>query len=496
MAEYNFEPEYSLWLKKDNLSKEQLIWLMFGINAEDIRHNLSLSSKTDITQKEQEWLWAFRNYCDSCNHFLGNHARDYMKLLKSTSKDKIFQEAYEAHMKINGRCKSALLESGLLKPSEKLEKYKEHAQYEAEVDLTTIPKTDNENQALAVMLVVEPRQFDRFINLDDKCVSEPSDENGYVAYVKFSPDEKWFYSEYGDFLKTHYDAHHTSISNFSREVRKYCKWEGDFSKYCQLVHDGGVIFRKKTYEHLVKKGVILEYSHDGWAYKFYSDWVKRKPLWSAELAAKLYTGSDPNNGRGFYGFGEFEKGEAGYSLHDSKTVMFLDENGEWNDPVLESFEKETSLHEFVKRHVAKGTLKFMYDDGDGNYEFEPLEITKFFKQHCPNTYQPQALFEVLGMNENHKSDEIKAINISNDNNKRELALASLEKKLTNAGYDLNVIPFSQDELAQYLNKQDGFQHVTSSYIKTHYIKKREGLSFRRGARGRNLPAFETVISTN
>ncbi|PCK00083.1 MAG: hypothetical protein COA45_04175 [Zetaproteobacteria bacterium] len=406
MSEYDFEPDYTEWWDKVNLTKEQLVWLILGINPDNIEKYEQLKNIHVVnSDSEKKWKYAFKNYFYEFDPFLSHHFSQYLKLLKSGSKENIFKEAYDACLNINENCLFFLFQKEHLKKRPELEKYKEHSMYD--LNIKSSNEAQNENQILGKLLGVEPVYFERFIILDDKCEIEDPDSNDFVAYVRFSPDDKWFYSEYGRFIGAYYDVHHTDITRFFRMIKTYKLWDGGFESYCQKTHDAGFVFRQKTYENLEFLGIKIKYSQDGWAYKFYEDWIKRKPLWSLELAADLYLGIDPNKVRELHGFGEFKKGQSGHSLHDRQTIMFLDENGEWNDPVIEDIEEQTLLKEFVRQHILKGTLKSAHDDGQGNYEFEPVDITKFFKDYCPNTYQPQALFDVLGItNDSIKSDNI------------------------------------------------------------------------------------------
>lgn len=403
MSEYNFEPDYAAWWKKKSLSKEDLCWLMLGPSPDDIAKHIRISNDENSTHDEKQWNIAFYGHCYARAPFLGNEFKNNMKLLQCESKEGIFQEAYESYIEIYPAFYDFLLTKKAIKPREDLEIYKDHSLFEKNAAKGE-HKIMNENYAFAKVIGVEESYFDRFICLDDICENEPVDINDFRAYANFKPEEKWFYSEYGKYIGKFYDAHHSDVTRFLRKIKTHNLWKGEFKRYCQDLHDAGFIFRNKTYEILRQQGIHLEYSKDGWAYKFHSNWVKRKALWTLEEAGKLYTGADPLGGREFFGFGEFQKGDSGHSLHDFKTVLFLDENGEWKEPILKNFYDETSLENFVKRYVAKGVIIPTYENGEKS-EFEPKEIIQFLKDYCPNTCQPKALFSVLGIYETTKLSE-------------------------------------------------------------------------------------------
>ena len=393
--DYNFEPDYETWWNKESLTKEQLVLLMLGVNPDDEEKSKILSAKPNRTHDEQEWTWGYSNYTRNLNPFLGDAFRHGMQLLKSDCKNYIYQEAYDNRFDINNTLQDFLILAKVLAPNPKLEKHKEHSIFEEKNSDIGAINSQNESHDFAKIIGVEPLYFDRFITLDDRCEKEPKD-NGYVAYVTFEPEEKWFYSEYGKFIGSFYKCRHTDLTRFFRKIRSHELWDLDFYKYCQNIHDAGFIFKSKTYRSLNDKGIKLKYTKDGWAYNFYSEWILKKPLWNLEIAGKLFTGADPNGGRELYGMGDFEKGRAGHGLNDYKTVLFFDKNGEWKEPVIKNFLEETSLENFVRRHIAKGTIEHTYEH-NGILEFEPKEIVRFLKDYCPNTCQPHALYNVLGL---------------------------------------------------------------------------------------------------
>jgi len=402
MDEYNFVPNYVAWWKKRDLSKNQMVYLMLGLNPDDAVRYEGIQNKPNRSDDENSWLSKFDIYCYNLDRDLNNHHKHSLLLLKSETKDKIFQEAYENSFKINKTFYDFLVKNKSIKESKDLEAYKDHTMFEIKDDDIGRVCPINGNYHIARILNVNGAYFDRFINLDDKNASEPFDQNDFCAYDRFTPDEKWFYNEYGDFLREYYGVSFSDLTGQIRNIKPYVLFCDDFNQYCQKLHDEGFIFKDKTYKHLKKIGVSLKYSQEGWACKFYVDWVKKKPLWTAQDAAKLYLGISLANERGFFGFPEFQVGESGYGLGHFSAIYFFNENGEWEDAKIKNFIKETSLIDFVKRHDVLGNIRVAYRDGD-SLEFKPKEIVQFLRKYCPNTHQPKALFQALGIGTNEEN---------------------------------------------------------------------------------------------
>jgi hypothetical protein len=64
MSEYNFVPDYVVSWKKRNLSKNDLIWLILGADPDHVKKYESLNGKSDKSQEEHSWYWAFYNRYD------------------------------------------------------------------------------------------------------------------------------------------------------------------------------------------------------------------------------------------------------------------------------------------------------------------------------------------------------------------------------------------------------------------------------------------------
>lgn len=396
MPEYNFIPDYAAWWKKRDLSKKQMVWLILGVNPNDVIKNQELLNKLDRSDDEQNWLMRFDNFCYQLRPFLGNDYRNYMEILKSEKKEEIVQEAYAAYFDIDNSLYAFLVENGGVIEREELELYKNYTIFEVKKE-NNGEDLVNENSALAKILNVDGAYFDRFVVLEEICQKSKSERDGFSAYVDFIPEDKWFYSEYGKFIYKTLEMHHTDFMPFILEIKSRRLFRGDFGQYCQSLHDEGFIFQRKTYEHLKNICVYPEYSEKGWAYNFYKGWMNRRPLWTLTEAAKLYLGMAPYGEERFYQLRDNHKKKSGHGLIDYKTVLFFEENGDWNDKAIGDFSKHCSLPEFAKRHISLGNLNVAHQNGD-EPEFKPIDIVKFFRDYCPNTYEPKALFQVLGLN--------------------------------------------------------------------------------------------------
>lgn len=493
MDEYNFVPNYAAWLKKKDLSKNQMVCLMLGLNPDDAERCEGIQNKPDRSDDEKSWLSKFDIYCCNLNFSLENDYRNSSLLLKSETKDKIFQEAYENYFKINKTFYDFLVINKFIKESKDLEAYKDHTIFEIKDDDIGIVCPKNENYYIARILNVNGTYFERFIKLSDKIVDEPRVLNDFSPYVGFTPDEKWFYNEYRVFLTKHYGVSYSELTFLIRKIKPYDLFCDDFNQYCQKLHDEGFIFKDKTYKHLESIGVSLKYTQEGWACKFYADWLKIKPLWTAQDAAKLYLGISLENERGFFGFPEFQVEESGLGLFDFSTALFYNKNGECGDATTKNLSKETPLIGFVKRHAASGSITVAYRDGD-SLEFEPKEIVQFLRKYCPNTHQPKALFIVLGIEEymetGNREENVQVTQST------VAALLEFEAVMKNSGISLNNdIPFTQLEIAKHLKTKDAFKHISESSIITHYIKKQKHWKFKRGARPMGRPSLDSLIST-
>lgn len=249
----------------------------------------------------------------------------------------------------------------------------------------------DENAAIAALFLCESKFFNKFylmsINL----------KNEIIRKENLATDEKTFLDNFRIFLHDIYPEPHfdklvwCAIFRLSEKIRTLNAWKGDFRDYVQSIHNEGIIFPNICYANLKKLGIELSYTREGWAYNFYADWVKRKPLWTLQEAAKLYMGSDPYNGREFEGMGEPQERVSGYKFFDIESILFVNSNEETEISNVPLSDFQNSLKKFIDDNIAAGELSTK------NGKFEPLEIISFFKKKIPNTHQPLALFEVLGI---------------------------------------------------------------------------------------------------
>ena len=385
MAEYNIEPDYAAWWKKKNLTKEQLVWLMLGVNPDDLvkRENLSQKTRGD---EEQNWLSSFNEYLSELTLWIGRDHDQYMRLLKSDDKNTIFQEAYDNHLKIYDSCFEFVIQKKALTKNKVLEDYKNTQNYQS----FETENVGSEVQAFSILLGLSYKHFERFMALEKRCKTEPRDDNDFVAYVRFTSDEKWFYSQYRKFLVSIYGeyAQFSLIKTFEK-AQALKIWNGSFLEYCEKLYDNGFIFKNEIYKRLAEKGIKLNYTHDAWAIQFYKHWT-HKGGWTISEACNLFKGQSPDKKRSFE------------DLSQSSEILWLSEEQIWSYSLLEA--EYELLTEKLERNCSVENIK-RYQYGE-EYLYKPNDIVTWLMKntlHMP----PKALLHVLEIFESNESEEIR-----------------------------------------------------------------------------------------
>ncbi|NCC03384.1 MAG: hypothetical protein EOM37_04970 [Proteobacteria bacterium] len=392
MAEYNFKPDYAVWWNKENLSKEEICWLMLGVNPEDAvkYENLSKEEGKIISDDDKKWQHGFSRYLNAFSYGLQSYEEhDFSMKILSWNGDKkaIVKQAYENCRKFSDGFKAFL---GKNFPKNKtLEAYKNHENFKSDEPLSLGITT--EQDAFAVLLGLKPKDFSRFCALQERQNNEPKDANGCAAYVRFSSEDKWFYLEYRKFIDESF--HDVGSCGFVlhawNEARFLEVWEGDFGKYAQRLYNEGFIFKHSVVEYLKANGISLEYEKSGWAYEFYRYWLK-KGGWTANEATYLFKGQSPEqDARSFIDLSQNRGGLS--TLHNGLIYA-------WDNHTL-TMER---LNRILERHKAMGKVK--------SYPFkelelyEPKEITEWLLKntlHIP----PKPLLQLLEIPETEEQEK-------------------------------------------------------------------------------------------
>ena len=254
MTEYNFVPDYKKWWNKKALSQDDLCWLLVGIDPKDAKKSNDLFDSTQSrTDEEKRWVSNFSNYLDLSlfGSWSFNKHSDYKKMLVWNGDKRTFiKDAYDNHIVFPKEFLEFLIGSKLLSKNEDLEQYKDYELYKAkEVKPEEIKSEDD---AISLLLGLEPKYLLKFSRLQERIANEPKDNNGFVAYVRFLPKEKWFFSEYKTFLENSFYGSYAQavISHAIKSANEYTQWNGIFEDYVQQLHNAGFIFRDDTYEKI------------------------------------------------------------------------------------------------------------------------------------------------------------------------------------------------------------------------------------------------------
>lgn len=399
MSEYNFKPDYEDWWKRKTLKMEDVIWLILGINPNDV----NCYREYEISNKPKDpWYWAFYNYVELIypGRRIGEYYSIYSKILDGVKKKDAFQIIYNHHNPIHSDALSFAKSHGLIKTEEKLEKYTDHNLFILDCNKFAPSFVTTEIQALGALLGFSPSYFERYKGLFDK-VQDEINRVGYFYLYSLTSEERWFYDEFTKCIIEQCDEH-DPIFLFDKlnHLTNLKIWKNDFPLYVQESYEEGFSFDQDVYNALFQVGISMpEYKKDSWAIKYYEEWIKRKPVWDAITASCLYRGGNPDEGREFWNFNKKKNLKMnGYYLY-TDYLSYSSEDGK--------IKEQIKIIDFIHQHILAGNLKENGKDNEGKYLFNPKEITIFFRDYCPNSYQPIALFEALGIkNENNNSQEL------------------------------------------------------------------------------------------
>lgn len=403
MTDYNFEPDYEQWWNREDLTESDLVWLMLEIDPADAQKSLDLKNKPNLTDEEIRWKNGFSDYRHDLFNgpWIEDSRRELMeKKLWGQGKEDFIAKAYNRSVRFPEPFADFLKSIGA-RPDH-FDYYKNHDFFRDNLKAWNLADIDSEDKAISLLLGINPEHFQRYCLLTEAFM--PDD-----AWNNASPDDRHFFLGFRDFSISEFSLdrmQYGALPGFAKKVKALGLWGGDFSAYAQAVHDGGFVFKSKTYEALEFHGIRPVYTRDGWARSFYRTWIE-KGVWRLMDAAFLYIGNDPYRGRSFEGFGETKNKGPGRILQQfgSKDAIFflVDENGKWVDQPLSRMEEETSPERFVKNHIDAGNLTLT--SADDGLKFKPIDIVSFFRKYFPLTYEPQALLIELGL-DNDKPDRL------------------------------------------------------------------------------------------
>ncbi|NCP62019.1 MAG: hypothetical protein GW748_01730 [Alphaproteobacteria bacterium] len=398
MNQNNFEPDYKAYFDKVDLKKEEVCWLILGINPNDAKKYM----QEPHTEDNAEWRRGFVGYLNTLPHsgWYINKLR-HEELSKSSwdgDMKRFIKTVYEEYWEFPEGLKTYLVKSDTLKLNPKLESYKDHEQFKYDFKNFEIGSIDNEDKALSILFGVNEEQFIGFRQLQTTLYSEiknPADKN--EVWAKFLPDNKWVHMGYMEFLVGYYEGHvPAQIIGFYEEAKKLQLWEGDFKKYCQNLYDEGFIFKEEVVRALEEKGIKFEYSDDAWALNFYRYWQKKGGVTLSE-AIPIFKGQSPTEGE--------------RSFHDlSQNPYFLSCDPNFRmywETFKEDFE---DLDELLSRHVSVQKItEYQWYRNEGEALYRPEDIMPWLMKntlHIP----PKSLVEILDI---HESDEEKEKRVSN-----------------------------------------------------------------------------------
>ncbi len=452
--EYNFTPDFKTWWKNNTTAHEDFSWVTLGIDPEAVKRLKEINTKTEeITIEELRFRGQLDDYVLNLPRgmFIKYTRSALMNLDWSKGKENFIAQAYEHNFEIHPDFCAYLQSIGQMPHNPDLERYKDHAQYRADLAEWNPENIKDEDAALSLLLGLNPEYFSQFLSLNSKMKEENRTADGFSAYYGFKPEEKWLFVEYNDFLKEEFPRLARDISwpmiHISPPLKKAKElnlWTGNFVAYVQSLHDNGFIFMPKTYAALEKHGIELAYSAGGWAMQFYQRFL-RLGVWSLKDAANIYRGSDPHGGREFENLANtaLHGSGAGLALETAETIAEFDDNDNFIPPpdlsLAYVFKKDDktvldrtySLEGFVRGHMAAGNLTPAKDEGPEKLYFQPKVIVEFFRDYLPRSHRPKALYIALELDRPKKK---KAQPIS------EAALEREYKKYINDCTSKNIIP--------------------------------------------------------
>ena len=388
MSDYNFEPDYAGWWNDPTATKEDFCWLLVGLNPTDIKKYEAINKKlAQLPNDDRAFVGEFEFFKDT----IPGNASNYSRLIKldwGTSKRDFINNAYEVNHEFPPAFSDYLSSIGDMPHDPELEKYRSYQQYIANIGTFDIKSIADEVSSVALLFDLEPAYFNKYVELENII------DNQEYVWKTFTTEDNFFWREYKKFIWNKYRQDPRIPLSCLRRSKKYCHWTGDFLSYIVHLHNEGGILSREIYSSLESLSIQIPYHSEGWAVGFYQEWKKSARLWTLEDAAKLYLGADPSRDREFFRVGWSDNnivGNSGRQLIGSDSVYFVKSDGTWDH------NKCTSLTAFVRDHIDTGDFMPTNLNAREELRFMPEEIIKFFRDFCPLTFRPQALFIALGL---------------------------------------------------------------------------------------------------
>jgi len=388
MAEYNFEPDYEAWWKKDSLSLNELFPLACGLCPEAymrwrqayepehrnskqvgiLKKTQKFYSKRDDAARVEDimvWLERFEKekkwngdkntimdlfYSDSFpqrtgNNFLPSPHPDFIDYLKSIGE-----------------------------LPEYVVKYTD-SYFDVDYGSINIADINDEDAAISVLFGCKIEPFKRWLKFasgNHPVENRTADDNAFWIACR-----KYFGS--GSSID---DGGYTY--NCYQDLKHLDKWSGDFIEYSKVLYNEGVIYPKDTQSYLGNNGAKLEYTEESWAYKFYEGWLA-KDLWTLEQALCLFKGECPNAGRNYLDFSQSKFAAYGLDWMKDKYTGKLDVK--ISDAIQDSIDAD-------KLHLAS--------QRNGQLRFKPKDIVEWLldkTEHRP----PKPLLGLLKLSDGSKT---------------------------------------------------------------------------------------------
>ncbi len=294
-------------------------------------------------------------------------------------------------------------------------KRNDFARYETNLSSVTLKQLNalqGEDEVLLHLLGLNPVSWAEYVALNNR-------KRGTT------PQEECLFKHYTQFLRKKFPTFGKGRSAFNQlstrlqAAKNLARWNGNFADYVQTLHDNGVLFMPQTYAAFEKMNIPLQYTKDSWAINFYKGFLRRSPTWDLKTAASLYLCQHPTgDGRGFIALGPvgLHGTGSGMALDSNETIVEYDEHGNYSSEMYQALKMDDDrvfadnpiahawfiLERNVRQHIDEGSISPVNDKSAKNLCFHPKEITIFFREHFPRTFQPQALYIALRINDGIK----------------------------------------------------------------------------------------------
>ncbi|MFN3701599.1 MAG: hypothetical protein ACK4VI_08785 [Alphaproteobacteria bacterium] len=387
MVEPEFTPDYAYWWNKKDLTKEELVTLALGINP--AAHEWA--NRPDKSNEAAEYFVEFYDYIERDTLYgdkfsgIRRHMLEKYWLDKSMDKHALVNILYELgslfHCGLYMHPDFLMYLSSISEKPTHFDKYYNHGQYECGYDTILEKEEISEDEAIGLPFGFEHSFLIKFTEI------------AYKPWNKRTEEERFFCSQYTDFLKSQGIAFgaYQGLCDAVNNIKKKNLWQGDLQGFLNAVYDEGYIF----HDSIVSKLKILpEYSQAGWAYKFYNYWLDQG-VWTFEEAKALFRGTDPRNDeKGTPKRKEFNDFRFGQGNH----VRGYYKTKDVDEEVLSTLEDKFERHCLAREIISEG------NNIAGQKLFKPKEIVSWFLKNTEHN-PPQPLLDLLEMHESREAKD-------------------------------------------------------------------------------------------